>query len=120
MATREEDLFRQYNDKLVNAIVEPTALAVSFYSKNMIAREVKDRVCEVISVLSKRDKSGILLDAIEQYISTQPDSQKRSSEFLRVLSVLKNHIPVDTVAKSMEKEYRTENASASAGSMSGK
>ena len=89
MATREEDLFRQYNDKLVNAIVEPTALAVSFYSKNMIARGVKDRVCEVISVLSKRDKSGILLDAIEQYISTQPDSQKRSSEFLRVLSVLK-------------------------------
>lgn len=105
MAAEEETILATHHADLQNAIVDPTSLAISLFSVGFIPREVRSRVGEMGTGLVARDKATILLTAIEGYISSIKDSVKRSEEFLRLLSILKQHVPIDNVAKAMEREY---------------
>ena len=100
-----QSLLVTYNAKLVDAI-EPSPVAASLYSGSFISSNLKSRVCEMGSGLSKRDKSGLLVSAIEDYIKSCGDD-KRSNKFSELLSILKRHVPVNIVAESMEKEWRS-------------
>ena len=94
-----------YLADLQSALVEPTMLAANLFSSSFISREVRSRVSEVGSGLAKHDKAAILLEAVEKYIGGIKSNEKRSAAFLELLSILKRHVPIDNVARTMEKEY---------------
>ena len=58
--------------------------------------------------LARHDKAAILLEAIERYFVGLMSNEERSADFLKLLSIFKMHVPIDSVASAMEKEYNEE------------
>ena len=102
----EAQILSKHQNDLQSALVEPTPLAVCLFEKHFISSDLRSRVTESASGLSKRDKAAAIFEAVEKKIGSVKNKEELSETFLSLLSILKQHVPIDSVAKNMEKEYK--------------
>ena len=101
----EAQILSKHQNDLQSALVEPTPLASSLFQDHFISSDLRSRVTEVGSGLSKRDKAAAIFEAVEKKIGSVKNKEELSETFLSLLSILKQHVPIDSVAMEMEKEY---------------
>ena len=88
-------VFRVYMEKLMEAIqsADIPMVAVKLYSKEIISENTRDKV--FLPILTKLEKNGILLTAVEDAIKTQPQA------LLTLLDILNEFKPADLIAQEM-------------------
>ena len=106
MDSLEVETLSAYQEDLQNATVDPTPLAVSLCAKGFISSHVRQRVTATGAGLVIQDKAAILFDAVEKKIMSVKNEEERSAVFLNLLFILKQHVPIDRVAKRVEEEYK--------------
>ena len=71
-------------------------VAVKLYSKEIISENTRDKV--FLPILTKLDKNGILLTAVEDAIKTQPQV------LVTLLDILNEFKPADLIAQEMHQK----------------
>ena len=98
MASAESQAIQKYFATLVTAINSPLAVAVEAYSRELISSDVRDKM--VVLGMTEKDKTAILMSAIEHSINTRPHL---FHEFVRVL---KTQPYLEQVAEELQMEFR--------------
>ena len=81
-STPEATVLRKHFSELVNTIQEPVLLAAELYSAGIITRNLLERVSSA-TVLTRTDKTCLLLGAVSDHTSTDPET---FGTFLSILS----------------------------------
>ena len=91
-------VFRVYMEKLMEAIqsADIPMVTVKLYSKEIISENTRDKV--LLPNLTKLEKNGILLTAVEDAIKTQPQV------LLTLLDILNEFKPADLIAQEMRQQ----------------
>ena len=91
-------MFRVYMEKLMEAIqsADIPMVTVKLYSKEIISENTRDKVLH--SNLTKLEKNGILLTAVEGAIKTQPQV------VVTLLDILNEFKPADLIAQEMRQK----------------
>ena len=91
-------VFRVYMEKLMEAIqsADIPMVTVKLYSKEIISENTRDKV--LLPNLTKLDKNGILLTAVEDAIKAQPQV------LVTLLDVLNEFKPADLIAQEMRQQ----------------
>ena len=97
MASAESQAFRKKFSTLVSAIDNPLAVAVEAYSRDLVSKDILDRI--LVQTLTTSEKATILLCCVESRIST---CHKSFHEFVRVLKTQTNLIEV---AETLQMEF---------------
>lgn len=66
-------VYYSYIDKLAEAIVNPSSLALSFQVQRIIARDVQRAITDKGSTESAQDRTIKLLNAVGRHLSAYPD-----------------------------------------------
>ena len=97
MASAESQAFKKKFSTLVNAINNPLAVAVEAYSRDLVSKDILDRI--LLQTLTASEKATVLLCCVESRIST---CQRSFHEFVRVLKTQTNLIEV---AETLQMEF---------------
>ena len=91
-------VFRAYMEKLMEAIqlADIPIVTVKLYSKEIISENTRDKI--LLSNLTKLEKNGILLTAVEDAIKAQPQV------LLTLLDILNEFKPADLIAQEMRQQ----------------
>ena len=65
-------VYYSYIDKLAEAIVNPSSLALSFQAKGIIGRDVQRAITAKDNTESAQDRTLRLLNAVGKYVSIYP------------------------------------------------
>ena len=66
-------VYYSYIDKLAEAIVNPSNLALSFQAKGIIGRDVQVAITDKGGIESAQDRTLRLLNAVGKHVSAFPD-----------------------------------------------
>lgn len=97
MASAESRAFRKKFSTLISAIDNPLAVAVEAYSRDLVSKDVVDRM--LVQTLTTAEKATFLLSCMESRISTYQES---FHEFVRVLKTQTNLL---NVAENLQMEF---------------
>uniref|UniRef100_A0A1X7TTQ8 Death domain-containing protein n=1 Tax=Amphimedon queenslandica TaxID=400682 RepID=A0A1X7TTQ8_AMPQE len=95
---KEATLFKRYSPKLKRAMLNPVEVASVLCSNSIIDETTRNRI-------TQRHHGSDLVDAIEAYVFSLPNNKDLVQKFERVLNILKQYIPLDSIVESLESDY---------------
>ena len=95
-------LFKKYSAELKRAILHPVDLADKLCSSQIIDKLTLEKI-----KTSEDGQASILVNAVEVYIESQEKTGLKLlvRDFVKILEVFRNFIPLNCIVEAMEKEY---------------
>ena len=94
-------VFKKHYNDLQSGIQSPSELASELYSRNIIAQDVRNR--GQMTTYTIRERNAILLNAVEQAISSDP---KCFRQFMKILDDEPTTKPLRALLKDTYGEHR--------------
>ena len=94
-------VFKKHYNDLQSGIQSPSELASKLYSRNIIAQDVRNR--GQMTTYTIRERNAILLNAVEQAISSDP---KCFRQFMKILDDEPTTKPLHALLKDTYGEHR--------------
>ncbi len=106
--SREYVLFRNYLSDLNDAMIHPIEVSNRLQSLNMIDAKTHEKVIQRAEKGVDCSASNFLIDAVLRYIKVHPKGKPLRDEFLKILEVFDDYVPLNKVSNKMRKEYERE------------